>query len=212
MTEKISGCIFALRAMLKNCNDVKEDRNINPFRLQAFDILNELLSELPVVEDYVFTKFHEEFEEVFTEIVNGRWSNNMFTPPVRNVFGKCVEQIYAVHGASALPLIRNCLKYLNSRYCSLVKIQCMEILSILMDAKNKDISIFMGDCITFCSKFNRATDTEEKIAYLHFLGSIFHNFLLVSDSSIFANTVPTIYKQLQKLMRIETCLNRRIKI
>lgn len=32
----------------------------NPFRLQAFDILNELLSELPVVEDYVFTKFHEE--------------------------------------------------------------------------------------------------------------------------------------------------------
>ncbi len=39
---------------------MKEDRNINPFRLQAFDILNELLSELPVVEDYVFTKFHEE--------------------------------------------------------------------------------------------------------------------------------------------------------
>ena len=54
--------------------------------------------------------------------------------------------------------IGKCLKYLNSRYCSLVKIQCMEILSILMDAKNKDISIFMGDCITFCSKFNRATD------------------------------------------------------
>ena len=36
-----------------------------------------------------------------------RVSNNMFTPPVRNVFGKCVEQIYAVHGASALPLIRS---------------------------------------------------------------------------------------------------------
>ena len=31
----------------------------------------------------------------------------MFTPPVRNVFGKCVEQIYAVHGASALPLIHS---------------------------------------------------------------------------------------------------------
>ena len=54
--------------------------------------------------------------------------------------------------------IGKCLKYLNSRYCSLVKIQCMEVLSILMNAKNKDISIFMGDCLSFCSKFNRAAD------------------------------------------------------
>ena len=40
-------------------NEAKEEKNINPFRLQAFDILNELLVEMGSVEDYVFAKFHE---------------------------------------------------------------------------------------------------------------------------------------------------------
>ena len=137
-----------------------------------------------------------------------------------NVQSKSIPFTKLVHCLLFVGVVRKndhigrCLKYLNSRYCSLVKIQCMEILSILMDAKNKDISIFMGDCLVFSSKFNRTSDvqlivegntqTEEKIAYLHFLGSILRNFLLASDSSIFVNTIPTVYKQLQKLMRTET--------
>ena len=41
-------------------NEAKEQKNINPIRLQAFDVLNELLIELPSTEDSVFSTFHTE--------------------------------------------------------------------------------------------------------------------------------------------------------
>ena len=37
----------------------------------------------------------------------------------------------------------------------LVKIQCMEILTTIMDSQISDIGIFMSDCITYCSKFSK---------------------------------------------------------
>ena len=44
---------------------------------------------------------------------------------------------------------------MNSRYCELVKIQCMEILSILLDSQNPEIGIFLSDCISYSSKLSR---------------------------------------------------------
>ena len=38
-----------------------EEMSINRYRLLAFDILNELLVEVDLAEDYVFVKFHELF-------------------------------------------------------------------------------------------------------------------------------------------------------
>lgn len=54
---------------------------------------------------------------------------------------------------------------MNARYGILVKIQCMEILSCLMDAQCKDIRIFMGDCIVFASKFTRASTVLSPLSF-----------------------------------------------
>ena len=57
------------------------------------------------------------------------------------------------------------MKIVNARYGILVKIQCMEILSCLMDAQCKDIRIFMGDCIVFASKFTRASTILSPLSF-----------------------------------------------
>ena len=114
-------------------NASKEEKNVNPFRLQMFDVLNEMMTELPYVEDYVFNKFRQElfssrvfthrFESFFGECAGGKhswhcfsWGNyvccNLFTPPVRNIFDKCVDEIYIHHKANSLSLIRISLSFL----------------------------------------------------------------------------------------------------
>lgn len=45
---------------------------------------------------------------------------------------------------------------INARYSEYVKIQCMEIISLFFDAKISESGIFIGDCLTYCSKFSRA--------------------------------------------------------
>ena len=61
------------------------------------------------------------------------------------------------------------LKTLNSRYGMLVKIQCMEILATIMDSQISDISIFMSDCISYCSKFSKFVEVGLSEEFLFLL-------------------------------------------
>ena len=45
---------------------------------------------------------------------------------------------------------------LHSRYGEYIKIECMEILTLFLDSRNTEIGIFIGDCLSYCSKFSRA--------------------------------------------------------
>ena len=109
---------------------------------------------------------------------------------------------------------------INARYSEYVKIQCMEIISLFFDAKISESGIFIGDCLTYCSKFSRARSVllsasfphlqdEEKHGLLLFLGSVLRNALLSPSPSSLVSTIQTIHKQLQRHVATEPCSENR---
>lgn len=90
----------------------------------------------------------------------------------------------------------------------------MDILAALLDSGKTEMGIFIGDCLTVASKFSRASvvcvvyyrymQEEERSAYLRFLGAILRNYPLASDANVMVSHIPSIYKQLKRLVHYET--------
>lgn len=119
------------------------------------------------------------FEQVFKEMIDGKWSkkwvclvivkvaNYLVLPSAMSSESASIRSTLCTRPTLGISFVQKAfnispvglaLKTLNSRYGMLVKIQCMEILSMIMEGQVKEIGIFLGDCINYCSKFSRLNE------------------------------------------------------